>query len=400
MDAIIPQVYSSSPVAYWRRQIFSRVFRIIAVLCIPVYLTSVYLSVVLGLWSMVVLDTVVYSMFLLAIYLPKLPDKQRYLIGCSVGYIIGIGFTVVIGPSGAGLFWLFCFPILAVLLLGKNAGANALYINGFSLAIVGMAYHLGYTKWPETVGYDIFIYVVVMINFMVTNAICTLMAGFILRRVEERLGQQALTSKLLCLALAKSAEYQDPFLYGHVLRVEQYIDILSKEILQSKQCPDEFTHEIVEDLRCACMLHDVGNIDVNQQFLLKAGRVNADEFEELKAHTITGCEFIKQLQAYGQGSEIMALAKQLSRSHHENWDGSGYPDGINGAHIPFAARVLRVCDAYDAMTSPRHYKSASSHKEAVYQLVKGKSVQFDPLVIEHFLKVEQRFEQVNKGQHH
>ena len=104
----------------WRRVIFQRLFSILALLCIPVYITSVYLCVVKNLWGMAIFDTLAYGILLFILFYPRITDRQKFIVGCYLAFGIGIGFVIAIGPSGAGFFWLFAFPSLCGIMLGEK----------------------------------------------------------------------------------------------------------------------------------------------------------------------------------------------------------------------------------------------------------------------------------------
>jgi putative nucleotidyltransferase with HDIG domain len=128
-------------------------------------------------------------------------------------------------------------------------------------------------------------------------------------------------------------------------------------------------------LRWGALLHDVGKIEVRREVLNKPGPLTDDEFEEIKQHTIVGALMVERVARLGR-------VQQLVRWSHERWDGDGYPDGLAGVAIPLGARVISVCDAYDAMVSDRPYRAAMSSAEALAELRAGAGSQFDPNVVE------------------
>ncbi|HEY2603144.1 MAG TPA: HD-GYP domain-containing protein [Thermoleophilaceae bacterium] len=128
-------------------------------------------------------------------------------------------------------------------------------------------------------------------------------------------------------------------------------------------------------VRWGALLHDVGKIEVRREVLNKPGPLSDSEFEEIKQHTVVGALMIERIARFG-------TVHQLVRWSHERWDGDGYPDGLAGVAIPLGARVICVCDAYDAMVSDRPYRSAMSLDEAVGELRASAGSQFDPVVVE------------------
>jgi putative nucleotidyltransferase with HDIG domain len=127
-------------------------------------------------------------------------------------------------------------------------------------------------------------------------------------------------------------------------------------------------------LRWGALLHDVGKIEVRREVLNKPGPLTDSEFDEIKQHTLVGAQMVEQVARFGK-------VHQLVRWSHERWDGEGYPDGLAGVAIPLGARVICVCDAYDAMVSNRPYRKAMSSREALGELRLSAGTQFDPAVV-------------------
>jgi len=137
----------------------------------------------------------------------------------------------------------------------------------------------------------------------------------------------------------------------------------------------DLPHHDAEALRRAAILHDVGKITVPEDILLKPGPLTSDEWEIIRKHSDEGATFVARECA------------DIIRYHHERWDGTGYPSGLSGAGIPLLARILGVVDAYDAMTTPRPYRPALTHEQAVQELRRGAGAQFDPEIVERFLEL-------------
>lgn len=128
------------------------------------------------------------------------------------------------------------------------------------------------------------------------------------------------------------------------------------------------------------MLHDVGKLRVPDRILLKPGRLEADEWELIRRHSAWGEELL-------DGGEHFELARRIARWHHENWDGSGYPDGLVGAQIPFEARIVRVADVYDALRAERPYKAAWTEEQALSEIQRVRGVHLDPELADLFLRL-------------
>ncbi len=171
-------------------------------------------------------------------------------------------------------------------------------------------------------------------------------------------------------SLASAIEARDPGTGGHSHRLEELITLLCRE--------QNLTNEQELQLKRASALHDVGKIGVPEAILMKPGALDSREWEIMKQHSKIGYNIIVKIPFL---SDIAPIVKH----HHENFDGTGYPDGLAGDDIPIEARILSVIDAFDAMTSDRPYRSALSQDEAATRLAQGKGTQFDPDIVEAFL---------------
>ncbi|WP_394132081.1 HD-GYP domain-containing protein [Shewanella maritima] len=398
MDAVIKPVSCKlDPVSVWRKFIFERVFGGLAIICIPIYLTSVYLCIVSDLWMMAAVDTFAYMILLVAVFNKRLPQHCNYLLGSALAYIIGIAFLVTIGPSGAGWFWLFIFPPLAILMLGSRAGQWAQLLNFISIVIVGVAYHFNLLSWPQTSGYNSFIYGVVALNFFVTNALLTFAITFVMEKMINKIEQDNATVAALSSGMSWLSEYQHSQSEQQCTRLQRYVQVLGNHLLNKEDKPDELDEIFVMDLSTAATLHDIGNIEVSQSILLKNSVISADEHESLKHHTLAGAEISRVLHSIAPNSDIIRLVKQVCTHHHENWDGSGYPQGLVATAIPLAARLVRICDVYDAMTSKRCHREAISHTEAVEHIKAECGQLFDPLLVDCFVEVASQFNLISQS---
>jgi len=183
--------------------------------------------------------------------------------------------------------------------------------------------------------------------------------------------QQAYEASLIMLANA--IELRDRYTRGHVERVMNY----ALRVAERFAWPDSQ----VSALRFGAILHDIGKIYIRESILSKAGSLTQSEWDEMKQHTVIGAELLK-------GIPYLAEAIPVIRSHHERWDGLGYPDGLMGESIPMGARIVAVVDCFDAMTTDRIYHAASSPEEAIAEITKGAGNRYDPAVVEVFLSLK------------
>jgi len=193
------------------------------------------------------------------------------------------------------------------------------------------------------------------------------------------------TRGLTIFALAKLAESRDPETGEHLERVRNYCRLLSKtmsEIHSRYQgiIDDDFTQLIYE----TSPLHDIGKVAIPDSILLKPGRLTDDEFAVMKTHTQRGAETIAAMRSVFPNARFLEMAHAIILSHHEKFDGSGYPHGIAGEAIPLCARIMAVADVYDALTSVRVYKAAYTHDDAVRIILRDSGRHFDPDVVAAF----------------
>nr|WP_241906416.1 HD domain-containing phosphohydrolase [Shewanella sp. 10N.286.51.B7] len=381
--------------SYWRRIIFNRIFGLLAIICIPVYFTSVYLCIQSDLLLMAVFDTIVYAILLFIIWDNKLSDRRRFLIGCGLSYCIGVGFLIAIGPSGAGFFWLFMFPPLTCILLGSQASKFAQIFNFISLILLGAAFYLDWHIWPDIEGYSVVIWLVVVINFVATNAIVAMSTAFLLDKLSNSLESTLTSRRATVIGLAKLAEYRDNETGAHLLRMQQYASMLAKQRYSERDAPDELTLSFIEEITLSSVLHDIGKVGIADAILLKPGRLTPEEFEQIKAHPVIGSSVLESITRYAPDCNFIKMGSDIAGGHHEKWDGSGYPKGLAGDDIPLSARIVALVDVYDALTSPRCYKKPFSHQDAVGLILEGKGKHFDPKLVESFMTINHLFKKLS-----
>lgn len=182
-------------------------------------------------------------------------------------------------------------------------------------------------------------------------------------------------ARQVIFALAKAAEAKDQFTLEHTERVADNAGDLARRI---KLAPD-----LLAQIRFGALVHDIGKLAIPDRVLNKPGRLTSEEFELVKSHPVVGAEIVAPLSAQ---RHIVAIV----RSHHERFDGNGYPDRLAGDAIPLAARIVGVCDAYDAMTNQRPYRAAMSHAEALANLKSGRDTQWDGELVDAFVAMQEQ----------
>ena len=216
------------------------------------------------------------------------------------------------------------------------------------------------------------------------------------RKLKKKTSQQLATQDAMIETIANITETRDPETGGHIRRTRSYVKALAEHIRNKPDFADCINEEFMEHLLMSAPLHDVGKVGVPDQILLKPSSLTADEFEVIKQHTQYGKRIIEAAQDKLGNTSFMKLAAEMAFSHHEHWDGKGYPDGLKGEEIPLSGRIMAVADVYDALISDRPYKSGLPHNEAVEVILAGRGTQFDPQLIDAFSEIHVTFQSIAK----
>jgi len=213
--------------------------------------------------------------------------------------------------------------------------------------------------------------------------------------VEEKTEAVVVLKNAILSTMAELAEYRDEITGWHIVRTQRYI----KALLDAMRRSGVYSAEVSmldEDLVVqSCQLHDVGKISVKDSILSKPGRLTDEEFESIKEHTIFGEKIILRLKEKAIDSDFLEYARIFAVSHHEKWDGSGYPAGLAGEEIPLLGRMMAICDVYDALVESRPYKPPFSHEKSRGIILEGRGKHFDPLLVDLFDSINGEFERIS-----
>lgn len=213
------------------------------------------------------------------------------------------------------------------------------------------------------------------------------------RRLTSLLSQQynerVKNSRMLIDIMAGVMELRNGESGRHVTNIEKLTELLLDCLVQRSDTIS-LDNEERSTIALASALHDIGKMSIDDAILNKPGRLTPEEFEIMKTHTTIGADMLLELGRHHVGNALVEYAYQIARWHHERWDGKGYPDGLKGNQIPIAAQVVSVADVYDALTSVRVYKDAIPHKEAIQMILDGKCGEFNPLLLDCLLEVQDR----------
>jgi hemerythrin-like metal-binding protein len=200
--------------------------------------------------------------------------------------------------------------------------------------------------------------------------------------------QAARTGRAMVMALASLAEHKDQDTGEHILRVAIMTDEIVQVLGELGHYRDKITPEFERAISTASILHDVGKVAIPESILKKPGKLDPDERLVIEAHPLKGQKVLEKASRILDGNNyLLSLASEIALHHHEHYNGQGYPAQLTGQDIPLSARIVGLVDVFDALTSARPYKKAWPEQEAVAYIREKSGVQFDPLVVEAFLKV-------------
>ncbi|MDR3172635.1 MAG: response regulator [Treponema sp.] len=187
--------------------------------------------------------------------------------------------------------------------------------------------------------------------------------------------------------VADLVESRDDITGGHIERTQRGVGLLVEALRDHPIYSREATEWDVKLLLRSSQLHDVGKIAISDRILQKPGRLDPGEFEEMKKHASFGVRIIEKIESNTPANDFLKYAKIFAGTHHEKWDGSGYPNGLSGENIPLQGRIMALADVYDALISERPYKKAFSQTEAIRIILDGKGNHFDPVLTDVFIKI-------------
>jgi putative two-component system response regulator len=205
------------------------------------------------------------------------------------------------------------------------------------------------------------------------------------KRVYERTQEIALIQQATMMSFATLAEFRDMETGAHIKRIKEYTRIIAKGLMKTSKF-SSINNKYIEMLVQSCPLHDIGKVGVPDAILLKNGSLTPDEYESMKKHTVFGKLAIEAVENDMGILPFLHLAKEIAYTHHEKWDGSGYPQGLIGEQIPLSGRIVALADVFDGLVSRRVYKPPFTLSVAVGIILEGKGSHFDPVIVDVFIE--------------
>lgn len=250
-----------------------------------------------------------------------------------------------------------------------------------------------------------YIYIILLTSYSgVDKAVCGLEAGaddFLTKpfypdeiKVRLKTAERILNLEsrdLTIFALAKLAESRDTETGAHLERIREYCRVISRELTNTQKYGNEIDGDYIQLLYFTSPLHDIGKVGIPDNVLLKPGRLTTEEFQVMQQHTIIGGNTLVAAANAHPQAQFLRMARDIAFTHHERFDGTGYPYELSGSQIPLCGRITAIADVYDALTSKRVYKPEYSHETAKEIIAEGRGTHFDPFFVDVFLACEEQF---------
>jgi response regulator RpfG family c-di-GMP phosphodiesterase len=215
--------------------------------------------------------------------------------------------------------------------------------------------------------------------------------NIMIESLKERTELLQQTQDVAILSLASLAETRDNETGAHIMRTQRYVYVLANYLKNDSDYEEALTEENIQLIYKSAPLHDIGKVGIPDNILLKPGRLTDEEFKIMKRHPNYGRKALNSAGKILGKNSFLKFAEEIAFTHHEKWDGSGYPRSLKGAEIPVSGRLMAVADVYDALISKRVYKDAFSHEKAKAIILESSGTHFDPKVVDAFINCESDF---------
>lgn len=200
-------------------------------------------------------------------------------------------------------------------------------------------------------------------------------------------------------ALSALAESRDPETGAHLERMREYCRLLAEVLCEHARFRSEIDDRFIVNIYAASPLHDIGKVGIPDHVLLKGGTLTEEEFTVMQRHSEIGADTLRRVTSRYANNAFLQMGIEIAQSHHERWNGAGYPDRISGESIPLSARILALCDVYDALTCKRCYKDAFSHERSTEIILAERGQHFDPDITDVFASIQGQFDEIRKRLH-
>jgi adenylate cyclase len=302
--------------------------------------------------------------------------RPEYGVTAETQAVLGLGIVTAVLVGAAGLAW-GTLGVVILLLTLWSGSARLMSANGTLLSPL----------FP-TLGLVSALAAMTLARFTVER-----------HRADRASAEKTTSQRLMVQSLLSLTEVRDAETGRHARRTQEYARVLAEQLASDPQFSEYLTPDRIRLLSSLAPLHDIGKVGVPDRLLNKAGALTAEELTEMRRHPAHGRDVIVKAQrdVGVRDDAILAMAEEIVYTHHEWWDGTGYPEGLRGAQIPIPGRLMAVVDVYDAMLTRRLYREPMTHNEAVDFIVAGRGTHFDPAVVDAFVKVSATLRRLSDG---
>lgn len=315
----------------------------------------------------------IISVILILVFLPEL----EFIIGKKVNYSMGISVVVCYLVILLYFILIFVFTVRRIKYLEVRKRINVMSFLFISLLIL-----ISQIIFPE-------ILISSLVPAFSLIALYINIEDPVLRRMKNY-NSEIVTS------FATLVESRDSSTGSHVKRTKSYVKILLDEIKTNSLYSSIMTKDFEDKMMNAAPMHDIGKISIPDTILQKPGKLTDEEYSVMKKHSVLGGEIIQEIFKDMDDKEFLNIAYDVTRYHHEKWNGNGYPEGLVGKEIPFSARIMAIADVFDAISAKRCYRDAMPLDKCFAIIKEGKGVDFDPVLTDLFLNAREKVEKVCK----
>ena len=315
----------------------------------------------------------IISVILILVFLPEL----EFIIGKNVNYSMGISVVVCYLVILLYFILIFVFTVRRIKYLEVRKRINVMSFLFISLLIL-----ISQVIFPE-------ILISSLVPAFSLIALYINIEDPVLRRMKNY-NSEIVTS------FATLVESRDSSTGSHVKRTKSYVKILLDEIKTNSLYSSIMTKDFEDKMMNAAPMHDIGKISIPDTILQKPGKLTDEEYSVMKKHSVLGGEIIQEIFKDMDDKEFLNIAYDVTRYHHEKWNGNGYPEGLVGKEIPFSARIMAIADVFDAISAKRCYRDAMPLDKCFAIIKEGKGVDFDPVLTDLFLNAREKVEKVCK----
>lgn len=315
----------------------------------------------------------IISVILILVFLPEL----EFIIGKKVNYSMGISVVVCYLVILLYFILIFVFTVRRIKYLEVRKRINVMSFLFISLLIL-----ISQIIFPE-------ILISSLVPAFSLIALYINIEDPVLRRMENY-NSEIVTS------FATLVESRDSSTGSHVKRTKSYVKIILDEIKTNSLFSSIMTKDFEDKMMNAAPMHDIGKISIPDTILQKPGKLTDEEYSVMKKHSVLGGEIIQEIFKDMDDKEFLNIAYDVTRYHHEKWNGNGYPEGLVGKEIPFSARIMAIADVFDAISAKRCYRDAMPLDKCFAIIKEGKGMDFDPVLTDLFLNAKEKVEKVCK----